>query len=143
MGIAVTCPNCKGMIELSIKKAEFFAPVEKAVKKEPESGLKPLIDAFFVGLKTKLGEVPSAFNGGAAGKGFKKLLRTYPHEEIHRRMGLWFASEDQFVAKRGWRVEDFFGYFNQLKDNPLRFGFQKPAESGLAAPVKGKYDNLG
>lgn len=83
----------------------------------PEINL--LITEFQICLRNKIHEVPASFNRGAAARGFKRLLAAYPRHDIQPRFNAWFASTDQHIATRTWRVEDFFAYFNRLKDGPI------------------------
>ena len=85
----------------------------------PDSRVKHLVDRFFESLEKKLGERPAGFNGAAAGRGFKNLLKTFQPEQIEARFVPWFASDDKHISGRGWRIEDFFGYFNRLKEGPI------------------------
>lgn len=107
------------------------------------NGIKVLIDLFYQELENRLGEKPAGFKGGAAGRGFKNLLKSYPEAEIRRRIKFWFESTDAFICKRSWRVEDFLFNFNALKNGPiLEFPFRKEVKHvGAAAPVPNKYGN--
>lgn len=84
-----------------------------------DPNVKLLVDEFFVALEHRLKEKPVGFNGGAAAKGFKKLLGYFPRHEIQSRFNAWFGSTDPHIERRGWRVEDFFSNFNRLKDGPM------------------------
>lgn len=86
---------------------------------KPNPEIKLLIDEFYIALKSKMKETP-VFNGGAAAKGFKKLLGAFPRHDIQSRFNAWFASDDPHIDRRGWKVEDFFTYFNKLKDGPIK-----------------------
>lgn len=81
--------------------------------------INPLIAEFQIALRTQLKETPTSFNRGAAAKNFKRLLAAYPKHEIQARFNQWFSSTDEHIARRGWRVEDFFTYFNRLKEGPI------------------------
>lgn len=115
------------------KSPRFVGEVPTRINKEAIDNLKTktpaqetrgadinlLITEFQIGLRNHLKEEPTAFNRGAAGRGFKKLLASYPRHEIQSRFNAWFTTTDEHIARRSWRVEDFFGYFNRLKDGPI------------------------
>lgn len=82
-------------------------------------GVHGLIDIFFQMLEKKIGEPPGDFNGGAAAKGFKKLRKDFDDAEIAKRFAPWFASNQKFIVRRNWCVEEFFKHFNALKDGPI------------------------
>lgn len=111
-------------------------------KPDGASPVKILIDDFYKKLERKIQEKPVGFNGGLAGRGFKEILKKSSPEEIQIRMDCWFASDDQFIAKRGWKIQDFFQNYNNLKNGPMTGGKSANGNAGFAAPIPGKYDNL-
>lgn len=88
-----------------------------------------LINEFFEGQQAVLGEKPR-FNGGAAGRYFKKLLKDFSIHEIRKRMGFWFSSREKFIQTRSFRVEDFQSRFNALKDGPIGASRLEPFSEG-------------
>lgn len=109
----------------------------------PDPRIGRLIAGFYSLLESKLGEKPAAFNGGAAGKGFQKLLKTHQEPEISGRFAPWFESDDAFLVRRAYRIEDFFSNFNVLKGGSIHAGtpITKGAYFGVESPV-GKYAHL-
>ena len=97
------------------------APTPRGAERAPlpNPDIKLLIDEYFMTLKAKLKEHPTSFNGGAAAKGFSRLLKSFPRYDIQSRFNNWFQSTDTHIARRGWRAEDFFTYYNQLRDGPI------------------------
>lgn len=77
-----------------------------------------LLAEFEAGQSRTIGE-PATFNRGAAGAGFKRLLRNHTEAEIRVRMDNWFKSRDPFIERNSWRAEVFFNFFNALKGGPI------------------------
>lgn len=92
----------------------------------PDAKVRPeiaiLIKSFRDKQIEKLSEPPAKFNYGLAGNGFKKLLQSnppYSPEEIEIRFDAYFESTKTFIVQRSHCIDDFFTYFNKLKDGPI------------------------
>jgi hypothetical protein len=88
-----------------------------------------LLKHFHERLTAELKEKPSGFNAGAAARIFGDLLKAFPPQVIMKRIEMWFASDESYIKRRGWRVEDFRTYFNQLKDGPIRAGARQQRDA--------------
>jgi hypothetical protein len=113
-----------------------------AAKPPPDPRIAELQKGFYDALKIALGEEPAAYNGGAAGAGFRTLLTKYTFDQIVGRFPPWFASTDPYIVNHSFKVELFFGNFNALRLGPITKdrGFQGTGKTaGYAAPTGGKY----
>lgn len=130
--MADKCQAKLSKVKLSKVNLTKVNPAQPSADASP---VKVLIDSFFQKLETRLGEKPASFNGGAAGRGFKALLKHYHENAILSRMDAWFNTEEPFIVKRGWRIEDFLSNFNRLTLGPL--GGYNVGKNQLNAPIAG------
>lgn len=110
-----------------------------AAKPPPDPRIAELQKGFYDALTIKLTEPPASYNGGAAGGGFRTLLRKYSFDDIVARFLPWFASTDPFIVKQSFKVELFFGHFNALRNGPITAAnsFNTGKAAGHAAPTGG------
>jgi hypothetical protein len=119
-------------------------PKKSSVATAPDPRIAELQKGFYDALTERLKEPPAKYNGGAAGAGFKTLLQKYTVEDIVGRFVPWFASTDAFIVDQSFKVELFFGFFNRLKDGPVKKReVVNGTPAGYAAPTAGKYQPQG
>lgn len=99
-------------------KQESVASLESTRKPKDYAVITSLLTHYMQCLKDKLGG-PAIINHGAGRGGLRRLIKELDSVELLKRMGFWFKSDDHFIQKRGYRIEDFCSNINALKDGPI------------------------